>query len=40
MSKHTKQHEINERGDKILQLSLNESYFSVNSFNGKTPNID
>jgi hypothetical protein len=40
MSKYTQQDTIDEKGSKILQTSLDESYFSVNPFNGKTPDID
>lgn len=40
MSKYTQQDEIDEKGSKIVQSSLDESYFSVNPFNGKTPDID
>lgn len=40
MSKYTQQDEIDEKGGKILQSSLDESYFSVNPFNGKIPDID
>jgi hypothetical protein len=40
MTKYTKQDEIDEKGGKILQSSLDESYFSVNPFDGRTPDID
>jgi len=40
VTKYTKQDEIDEKGGKILQSSLDESYFSVNPFDGKTPDID
>lgn len=40
MSKYTQQDEIDEKGGKILQSSLDELYFSVNPFDGKTPDID
>ena len=40
MSKYTQQDEINEKGDKIFQSSLDESYFSINPFNGNKADID